>query len=44
MSNLCLGTMTFGEPSEGSMMHGVAADEQTSFAIMDRALEAGINF
>ncbi len=44
VSNLCLGTMTFGEPSEGSMMHGVAADEQTSFAIMDRALEAGINF
>jgi aryl-alcohol dehydrogenase-like predicted oxidoreductase len=44
VSNLCLGTMTFGEPSEGSMMHGVAADEKTSFAIMDRALEAGINF
>ena len=44
VSTLCLGTMTFGEPSEGSMMHGVAADEQTSFAIMDRALAAGINF
>ena len=25
-------------------MHGVAADEKTSFAMMDRALEAGINF
>ena len=44
VSSLCLGTMTFGEPSEGSMMHGIAADEKTSFAIMDRALEAGINF
>jgi aryl-alcohol dehydrogenase-like predicted oxidoreductase len=44
VSTLCLGTMTFGEPSEGSLMHGVASDEQTSFAIMDRALEAGINF
>jgi aryl-alcohol dehydrogenase-like predicted oxidoreductase len=44
VSTLCLGTMTFGEPSEGSMMHGVAADERTSFDIMDRALGAGINF
>jgi aryl-alcohol dehydrogenase-like predicted oxidoreductase len=44
VSSLCLGTMTFGEPSEGSMMHGVASDEQTAFSIMDRALEAGINF
>ena len=44
VSTLCLGTMTFGEPAEGSLMHGVASDEQTSFAIMDRALEAGINF
>jgi aryl-alcohol dehydrogenase-like predicted oxidoreductase len=44
VSSLCLGTMTFGEPSEGSMMHGVACDEKTAFAIMDRALNAGINF
>ncbi|SEM23872.1 Predicted oxidoreductase [Stigmatella aurantiaca] len=44
VSSLCLGTMTFGEPSEGSMMHGVASDEKTAFSIMDRALEAGINF
>ena len=44
VSTLCLGTMTFGEPSEGSMMHGVSTDEKTSFAIMDRALEAGVNF
>ena len=31
---LCLGTMTFGQP----------CDEKTSYAIMDRAIEAGINF
>lgn len=31
---LCLGTMTFGEP----------CDQETSFAIMDRAFEAGIDF
>ena len=41
---LCLGAMTFGEPDEKSFMHGVAANETTSFAIMDRALEAGVNF
>lgn len=34
VSRLCLGTMNFG----------VNADEATSFAIMDRALELGINF
>jgi NDP-hexose 2,3-enoyl reductase len=34
VSNLCLGTMNFG-------WH---ADEKQSFAIMDRALELGINF
>lgn len=34
VSPLCLGTMTFGW----------SADEPTSFAIMDRALDAGINF
>ncbi|MDC0712470.1 aldo/keto reductase [Stigmatella sp. ncwal1] len=44
VSSLCLGTMTFGEPAEGSMMHGVACDEKTAFSIMDRALDAGINF
>ncbi|MCC7384501.1 MAG: aldo/keto reductase [Deltaproteobacteria bacterium] len=41
---LCLGTMTFGEPDEKSFMHGVACDEATSFAIMNRSLEGGINF
>jgi aryl-alcohol dehydrogenase-like predicted oxidoreductase len=34
ISNICLGTMTFGNES----------DEKTSFAIMDRAAEIGINF
>lgn len=34
VSRLCLGTMTFGW----------SADEQESFAIMDAALDAGINF
>ena len=34
VSDICLGTMTFGEQ----------ADEATSFAIMDRAYEAGVNF
>ncbi len=44
VSSLCLGTMTFGEADENSFMHGVGANEDTSFAIMDRALEAGVNF
>jgi aryl-alcohol dehydrogenase-like predicted oxidoreductase len=44
VSTLCLGTMTFGEADEGSFMHGVGANEDTSFAIMDKALDAGINF
>ena len=34
VSRLCLGTMTFGWPT----------DERTSFAILDRAYDAGINF
>ncbi len=34
VSNLCLGTMNFGPRT----------DEKTSFAIMDRALELGMNF
>ncbi len=34
VTDLCLGTMTFG----------TQADEKESFAIMDRAVEAGINF
>ena len=41
---LCLGAMTFGEADEKSFMHGVGADERTSFAIMSRALERGVSF
>jgi len=44
VSTLCLGTMTFGEADEGSFMHKVGCDEATSFAIMNRALDAGVNF
>ena len=44
VSPLCLGAMTFGEPDESSFMHGIGATEKTSFQMMDRALEAGINF
>ncbi|MCB9686926.1 MAG: aldo/keto reductase [Alphaproteobacteria bacterium] len=44
VSRLCLGTMTFGEADAGSFMHQVGCDEPTSFAIMDRALDAGVQF
>ncbi|MBX3156868.1 MAG: aldo/keto reductase [Deltaproteobacteria bacterium] len=44
VSNLCLGAMTFGEADEKSFMHKVGSDEQTSHAVLDRALAAGINF
>ncbi len=44
VSALCLGAMTFGEADDKSMMHQVGCDEATAFAIMDRALAAGINF
>lgn len=44
VSELCLGTMTFGEADENSFMHSVGCDEKTSFDIMDKALELGINF
>ena len=35
VSNLCLGTMNFGNQTP---------EEKDAFAIMDRALELGINF
>jgi aryl-alcohol dehydrogenase-like predicted oxidoreductase len=44
VSELCLGGMTFGEADEKSFMHGVGSDEATSFAVMNRALELGVNF
>ena len=34
VSDICLGTMTFG----------LQTDEKESFAIMDRAYDAGVNF
>ncbi|MCE9575142.1 MAG: aldo/keto reductase [Deltaproteobacteria bacterium] len=44
VSTLCLGAMTFGEADEKSFMHKAGCDEATSHAILDRALEAGVNF
>ncbi len=44
VSTLCLGTMTFGEADDSSFMHNVGCDEDTAFAIMNRALDGGINF
>ncbi len=44
VSNLCLGAMTFGEADEKSFMHKAGSDEATSHAVLDRAVERGINF
>jgi aryl-alcohol dehydrogenase-like predicted oxidoreductase len=44
VSVLCLGGMTFGEADATSMMHNIGSDEKESFAVLDRALDAGINF
>ncbi len=44
VSTLCLGTMTFGEPVEGSMMHGVGTPWAESHAILSAAVDAGVNF
>ncbi len=44
VSPLCLGCMTFGEADEKSFMYQVGASEETSNAIMNHALEVGINF
>ena len=44
VSVLCLGAMTFGEADEKSFMHKVSSSEDESFAVLDRALDAGINF
>jgi aryl-alcohol dehydrogenase-like predicted oxidoreductase len=44
VSALCLGAMTFGEADAQSFMHGIGCDEKTSFQIMNKALELGINF
>lgn len=44
VSTLCLGTMTFGEADAKSFMHQVGSSEATSFEVMDRAIDAGVNF
>ena len=44
VSELCLGTMNFGEADANSAMHKVSADEETALAILNRALDAGVNF
>ena len=44
VSELCLGGMTFGEADEKSFMHKLGSDEATSRAILNRALELGVNF
>ncbi len=44
VSAVCLGTMTFGDADENSFMHKVSCDEKMSHRILNRALEAGVNF
>jgi aryl-alcohol dehydrogenase-like predicted oxidoreductase len=44
VSNLCLGAMTFGEADASSFMHKAGSDEATAFAVLDRAVAAGVNF
>src|SRR3954469_13937630 len=44
VSSLCLGAMTFGEADEKSFMHKVGSSEETSHAVLDRALDKGVNF
>lgn len=44
VSELCLGAMTFGEADENSFMHKIGMDEAGSFAVLNRALELGLNF
>ena len=44
VSEICLGTMTFGEADEKSFMHKVGASEEESQRMMNHALEAGVNF
>jgi aryl-alcohol dehydrogenase-like predicted oxidoreductase len=44
VSELCLGGMTFGDADEQSFMHKVGMDDATSRAVMNRAVDLGINF
>lgn len=43
VSTICLGAMTFGEVEKG-FMAGVASSEAASFAMLDRAVDQGVNF
>lgn len=44
VSRLCIGAMTFGEADNRSFMHQVCCDEDTSYKLMNKAYESGINF
>jgi aryl-alcohol dehydrogenase-like predicted oxidoreductase len=44
VSTLCLGAMTFGDADDRSFMHQATMDAATSHAVLDRAVERGINF
>jgi aryl-alcohol dehydrogenase-like predicted oxidoreductase len=43
VSKLSLGTMTLGEASKDSMFYGIGCPEDEAYAILDHAIEAGIN-
>lgn len=44
VSELCLGTMTFGTPEGGRYEHVAGLDQAGADAILGRAIDAGINF
>jgi aryl-alcohol dehydrogenase-like predicted oxidoreductase len=44
VSEICLGAMTFGEADEKSFMHKIGASEEEAGRMMNRALDAGVNF
>src|ERR1700710_1777434 len=44
VSTLCLGALTVGEADASSFMHKAGSGEATTFAVLDRAAAAGINF
>lgn len=44
VSTLCLGGMTFGEPDATSMMHGAGSPAEEAQAVLNHAVDAGINF
>src|SRR6188768_3193266 len=44
VSVVCLGGMTFGESDASSRMYKIGTPEAETFAILDRCLDAGVNF